>query len=125
MEQNVNQIVNGPHIDNVGRQVWAAKAAHRFAQRTALAPRPKYRWWIMPLVRAGLASQLNRWPRAVREGIGGAASAFSTDAGAAAPAEPHSALQRAVRKCTSRYRLWRLSTCGGHLVYINGEELRL
>ena len=53
--------------------VWTADAAHRFAQRTALAPRPLHQWSCLHLAGRGFASQLNRWPRAVREGIGGAA----------------------------------------------------
>ncbi len=67
MIQSGNQTEYGKRSGDVGGLEWAAPAAHRFAMRTALAPRPVHHGWTLPRVRAGLASQLNRWPRAARE----------------------------------------------------------
>src|SRR5258708_5820883 len=81
MIRDADQIVKQRNMDDVDSPAWAAFAAHRFAMRTALAPRPQHQCCATPGARAGLASQLNRWPRAGREEYGGAACSCSTSAG--------------------------------------------
>ncbi len=48
---------------------WTADAAHRFAERTALAPRPLHQGCGLPTAGAGLASQLNPLAPQTPEGL--------------------------------------------------------
>ncbi len=127
MKQNDDQIVRQPFIGNVGHQAWAAYAAHRFAMRTALAPRPFHHGWITPRVRAGLASQLNRWPRAAREEAAERVGAVPPVRGCSQWPHPHGAYQRTVAHLNSAD--WMMGCAhqlfgrGVHRFCIGGEEL--
>lgn len=91
--------------------VWTADAAHRFAVRTALAPRPLHQWSCLHLAGRGFASQLNRWPRAVREGIGGTAYRCPPMCRwRSAPAHPPSGVPSSREYAASRWQ-YALSTC--------------
>ncbi len=127
MKQNDVQSVRQPFIGNVGRQAWAACAAHRFAMRTALAPRPVHHGWTLPRVRAGLASQLNRWPRAARAEAAERVGARPPVRGCSQWPHPHGAYQRTVAHlsiadgrvgCAHRF-----FGRGVHRFRIGGEEL--
>ena len=103
-----NQNMKGQgHWQQIG-VLWAASAAPRFAERTALAPRAPTAWFCLHVDGTGLASQLNRWPRAGREGALERRAAAPPVRGAAAPPHPHSALERAVGIRSDAYRYLRL-----------------
>ena len=69
MVGNADQIVKRHNRGDVDSLAWAACAAHRFAMRTALAPRPLHQGDAMGGEGAGLASQLNPLAPQTPEGL--------------------------------------------------------
>ncbi len=127
MIQSGSQTEHGKRSGDVVGLEWAAPAAHRFAMRTALAPRPFHHGWTTPRVRAGLASQLNRWPRAAREGAAERVGAVPPVRQCSQWPHPHGAYQRTVAHL--RIADWNMACAhqffgrGVHRFRIGGEEL--